>query len=247
MANRIVQLALLLASITGQGPTRSVFNVSGVVQYPDGKPSPGASVIGKTSCNGEPYSLVQETITAADGTFHLQFVDAECNRIRLSASKRDEFWLRTGSDIFYTKENGTSPVIELSANGSPSDIVVQLGELGGLVDFRVRDKATERFIYSGLHLERLPVAGAKFGSMDLATGRDGSPDTLLLPEGEYVLSVTRFACNSLEYFAARPLEQSFRVTAGQRMSKVFALDVRQITPLATYNNPRGKLCKPLVQ
>ena len=149
MANRIVQLALLLASITGQGPTRSVFNVSGVVQYPDGKPSPGASVIGKTSCNGEPYSLVQETITAADGTFHLQFVDAECNRIRLSASKRDEFWLRTGSDIFYTKENGTSPVIELSANGSPSDIVVQLGELGGLVTLECGTKQQSALFIPG--------------------------------------------------------------------------------------------------
>jgi len=199
--------------------------------------------MGVTACERAPFQLVQETKTAADGSFNLQFVDAECKRIRLSASKIDEFWLKTGMDVFYTKENGTAPVIEATETGSPAEAVITLGERRGLVQFRVWDKATERFIYAEVYLARLPVPGAKFGSMLFATGKDGSPDTLFLPEGEYEFSVEQYACNGKVYFAANPLKETFKVEAGRPLSKDFSLDVRQIRPQSSYDNPRGKPCK----
>ena len=239
----IVSLAVVFAS-TGQA-TRNVFKVSGVVQYPDGKPSAGATVTGVTVCEREPYHLVQEAKTAADGSFNLQFVDSECNRIRLSASKADELWLKTGKDIFDTKENGTAPIIEASATAPTSPAVIRLGERGGMVQFRVWDTATGRFIWAEVHLERLPVPGVRFGSMDFATGRDGSADDLFLPEGEYQFSVKLYACNNADYLAsASTVHGTFRIEAGQRVTKDVSLDVRQIKPLPSHNNPHAKPCSP---
>jgi hypothetical protein len=240
-----IQFIVLLAVFfgpSGRQATRNVFRVSGIVQYPDGKPSAGAEVTGVTACEQEPFHLVQEAKTAADGSFNLQFVNSECNRIRLSASKIDELWLKTGTDVFYTKENGTAPIIEAPATGSPAEAVIRLGERGGLVQFRVWDKATEGFIWATVYLERLPVSGARFGSMSFATGRDGSADNLFLPEGEYQFSIRQYACNNAVYFAARSGHETFRVEVGQRVAREMSLDVRQIKTLPSYDNPHGKTC-----
>lgn len=169
----LIQLIVLLAAVSssiGQESRRGVFGISGVVQYPDGKPSAGATVTGVTACDREPVHLVQTTKTSTDGSFHLQPFDSACTRIQLRASNIQELWLKTGLDVFYPRENGTAPIVEATATGSPAATVITLGERGGLASFRVWDKATERFISAGLYLERLPVPGAKFGSMQFATG-----------------------------------------------------------------------------
>jgi len=243
----LIQLVVLLAAVSnsiGQETSRGVFGISGVVQYPDGKPSAGATVTGVTACDREPYHLVQTTKTSIDGSFHLQPFDSACNRIQLSASYIEEFWLKTGKDIFYPNENGTAPIVEAPATGSPAATVIRLGERGGLVDFRVWDKATKRFIWAGLYLARRPVPGAKFGSMQFFTGWDGSADTLFLPAGEYEYSVESYACNGAVYIAASPPHESLRVEAGQRVAKDLSLDVRQIKPVRSHNNPHGKSCNP---
>jgi hypothetical protein len=131
-----IQLIVLLAVLSGSTDRQAavnVFKVSGVVQYPDGKPAAGATVTGVTACEREPYHLSQETTSAADGSFNLQFVNSECSRIRLGASKIDEFWLKTGMDIFYPKENGTAPIIEGTEMVPTKEAVIRLGERGGLV------------------------------------------------------------------------------------------------------------------
>lgn len=110
------------------------------------------------------------------------------------------------------------------------------------MQFRVWDKATRRFIWAAVNLERLPVPGARFGSMEFATGRDGSADTLFLPEGEYQFSIRLYACNNADYLAASSGHETFRVETGQRVAKDVSLDVRQIKPLPSYNNPHGKPC-----
>lgn len=229
---------------TGQEATRNVFKVSGIVQYPDGTPSAGATVTGVTACEGEQYHLFQEAKTAVDGSFDLQFVDSACDRIRLGASKIDGFWLKTGMDIFYAEENGIAPIIEGAATAPPAKAVIRLGARGGLVDFRVWDKATGRFIWALVHLERQPVPGARFGSMDFATGRDGSADTLFLPAGDYQYSVEQYACNSTDYVAASTVDGTLKVEAGHRTAKEVSLDVRKIKPVRLFSNPRGKPCKP---
>ena len=68
--------------------------------------------------------------------------------------------------------------------------------------FSVWDAATARFIPAMLSIDHKAVEGKTFGSMDIATGEDGSADTLLLPPGEYVASVLQYQCGTKEYWAA---------------------------------------------
>jgi hypothetical protein len=243
----LIKLLLLLTAsgLIVQEATRPVFIVSGVVQYPDGKPSAGATVTGVTACQREPYHRSQEAKTAADGSFNLQFVESECGRIRLSAIKADELWLKTGKDIFYAKENGTAPIVEATTSGRPTETLIKLGERGGLVEFRVWDTATERFIFAEVYLERISVPGSNFGSKLFATGRDGSADTLFLPAGEYRFSIQQYACNGANYSTvSNSSHGSFTVSAGQRVSEDFSVDIRQIKPLKSNSNPHGKPCLP---
>jgi hypothetical protein len=215
--------------------------VSGVVTYPNGDHVAGAKVTAVTACEGEPCHRVQEVTTSEDGIFHIgPFLDSACMRLRLSAQK--DFWLPTGQDVFYDKQIGTTPNVELSETDLRTEI--QLGEQGGRVHIRVWDTATQRFIYAQLGVRRLPVAGAKFGSMEIATGRDGSADTLLLPSGTYEFSVKAFACGDQDYFAAAPVRDMVKVEAAQTITKDMWIDVQRIKPVKSYSNPNGSHCVP---
>jgi hypothetical protein len=219
--------------------------ISGFVRYPDGTPSPGATVSAVTECKEMGYNRVQEVKASKDGAFYVpRFLDVSCNQVRLSAKNVEDLWLKTGHGVFYERDNGTTPVVEASQSGSPTTTEIKLGSRGALVSFRVRDAATDRFIWAGLDLERMPVSGAKFGSMTIATGRDGSPDILLLPAGQYVISVQRYSCWGSDYFTASPPRETLTVESGQRITKDITVNVRQIKPMKSYSNPRGKPCKP---
>ena len=127
---------------------------------------------------------------------------------------------------------------------NPAATEIMLGSRGGLVSFRVWDTATNRFVYAGLYLKRMPVSGKKFGSMNIATGHDGSPDTLLLPVGQYEVSVERYSCRGTDYFTVKPPRETFTVEAGLRTEKDISVDVRQIKPISSYGNPGAEYCKP---
>lgn len=250
MIDRVIQLIVLMVAVSvgiGQETKQDVFRVSGVVQSPDGKPDARATVKGITDCNGEPSHLVQTAKTALDGSFSLQFLGSECRRIQLSASNVEEFWLQTGLDVFYAKENGTAPIVDVPASGPPAPVLIRLEERGGLVDFRVWDAAAGRFIRAFVDLERSPVLGSKFGSMEFATGQDGSADTLFLPMGEYEFSVVIYDCHGTDYLAANRPHGTLRIEAGQRVAKDFSVDVRQIKPQKSQNNPHGEPCEPKIQ
>lgn len=239
-------LALVLSAFAiGQRAERhSSGGIDGLVRYPDGTPSAGATVSAATECN-EMVSRVQEVKTSTDGSFYVHpFLDARCNRVRLSAKKLEDLWLKTGHEAFYVGDNGTTPIVEASRSGSPTPTEITLGDRGASVSFRVRDTATNRFIWSRLYLERIPVPGATFGSMLIGTGRDGSPDTLLLPAGQYEVSVEWYDCKGADYFTVSPPRETLSVEAGQRIAKDISVDVRLITPMKSPNNPRGKPCRP---
>ena len=121
---------------------------------------------------------------------------------------------------------------------------IRLGELGGSVDFRVWDKATQRFIWAELSVKRTPIADLKFGSMMIATGRDGSPDTVILPAGTYEVSVDQFACKDRDYFARTPVRETVQVEAGKSIARDISIDIRSMKPSKSYNNPRGAFCVP---
>jgi hypothetical protein len=242
-----VPLALLLVTFAaGQDAARrSSGGVSGVVRYPDGTPSVGATVSARTDCKQMGYNLLQKVKTSTDGSFYLPpFPEATCNRVQLSAKKVEDLWLETGHQVFYGGDNGTAPVVEASRSGPPTTTEIALGSQGALVSFRVRDTATERFIWAGLYIKRIPVPGTVFGSMEIATGRDGSPDTLLLPAGEYQISVQQYSCEGADYFTVNPPREALVVKAGQRIAKDISVDVRLIKPIKSYSNPRGLPCKP---
>jgi hypothetical protein len=145
---------------------------------------------------------------------------------------------------FLRGDNGTTPVVEASQSGFPTATEITLGSRGALVSFRVRDTATDRFIWSRLYLERTPVPGKTFGSMLIETGPDGSPDHLLLPAGQYEISVEFYDCKAADYFTASPPREAFTVESGQRITEDITVDVRLIKPMKTHSNPRGKPCRP---
>lgn len=217
--------------------------VSGVVKYPDGGLVAGAKVTAVTVCEGELIHRVQEVTTSDDGIFHIgRFLGSECMRLRLSAQK--DFWLPTGQNIIYGRQIGTTPIVELSQTDSPPQTEIQLGEQGGRIHIRVWDTATQRFIYVRLDVRRLPVPGAKFESMSIATGRDGSAHTLLLPSGTYEFSVRAFACRDQDYIAADLVRDTVKIEAAQTTTKDMSIDVRRIKAIKSYNNPSGSLCVP---
>ena len=251
--NTIVISFVLVVAVSAAGQDvvhRSSGGISGVVRYPDGTPSAGATVSAVTECKNRSegdtsVSFVQEVKTSTDGSFYVPpFLNSSCDHIRLSAGKLEDLWLKTGHEVFYGGDNGTMPVVDASRSGSPTTTEITLGNRGALVSFRVRDSATERFIWAGLDLERVPVPGAKFGSMTIATGRDGSADTLLLPAGQYEIFIERYSCKGADYFTVSPPRETLTVEAGQRIAKDISIDVRLIQPMKSYNNPRGRRCKP---
>jgi hypothetical protein len=237
---------LIVASAIGQAaPARPPGGISGVVRLPDGTPSEGATVTAITDCKEMGYNLVQEAKTSTSGSFYFSpFVAATCNRVRLSATKVEDLWLKTGHEVFYGGDNGTTPVVENSSSGPPTTTEIVFGNRGASVSFRVRDAATDRFIWAELYIKRVPVPGKEFGSIQIATGRDGSPDTLLLPAGQYEVFVEQYSCDEADYFALNPTPETFAVDAGQRLAKDISVDVRLIKPAKSYANPSGRPCKP---
>jgi len=220
--------------------------VSGVVRHPDGSPSSDATVVAVTNCKDDVHvNFVQEVKTASDGSFYLPpFLSSDCNHILLSAEKREDFWLRTGRDVFYGSDHGTTPEVDAPRTGEPIATEIKLGKQGGLVSFRVLDIASGSFIWAGLQLERAPVPDTKFGSMRIATGRDGSPDTLLLPAGQYKIFLESYSCHDKNYFTDDVPLGLLAVEAGERVAKDFSVDVRDIKPIRSYDNPKGKPCRP---
>ena len=185
-----------------------------------------------------------EVKTSTDGSFYFPpLLEATCGRVRLSADKREDLWLKTGHDIFDGVDNGTAPIVESPRAGSPATTEIMLGNRGSLVSFRVWDVATGRFIWARLYLERMPVPGVKFGSTLLATARDGSADTLFLPAGQYLVFVESYSCGQIDYTAAERPQETFTVESGQRIAQDISVDVRLIKPMKWGNNPHGRPCK----
>jgi hypothetical protein len=144
--------------------------------------------------------------------------------------------LETGHDVFYGEDNGTAPVVVIPSSTTTENT---MGSQGASVSFWVRDKATDRFIWAELYVKRMPVPGKKFGSVQIATGRDGSPDTLLLPAGDYEVVVEQYSCGAADYFALNPPRERFAVQAGQVTAKDISVDVRLIKPAKSYANPQA--------
>lgn len=235
-------LLFMAATTLGQVTSRPLpGGINGIVRAPDGVPLEGAVVTAKTDCNEVGLSFVEQVKTSATGSFYVPpFATGDCDRIRLSAKKPEDLWLETGHDPLSGDENGTAPVVVIPSSATTE---ITMGARGGSVSFRVLDKATDRFIWAGLYIERIPILGKKFGSVQIATGRDGSPDTLLLPAGDYQVSVDQYSCGTVNFFALNPSKRSFTVQAGQVMAKDISVDVRLIKPAKSYANPHGRPCR----
>jgi hypothetical protein len=234
-----------LWALQGSVWAQEISMLRGTVAFPDGTPVQEATVTATTICeNGEAvYRLVKQATTTPEGTFSIPAFGGGCNQYRLTAGREADFWIETGDCVFCGGPNGTPPTVNLSAASAPETITIVLGQRGGAVDFRVWDAATARFIRAMLRIDHTPVEGKTFGSMEIATGKDGSPDRLLLPPGEYVASVLQYQCGTKEYWAAAPPQFSFEVTSGNKQDAQISADVRTIKSLKTYANPRGRKCQ----
>lgn len=237
----ILLLLFFLGLAEAQTPSLHITGqVSGIVIFPDGSPVAGATVEAVTICKDEPFHLVQEVTTGENGEFNIP-PSGSCAQLRLSAKKG--LWLKTGQDVFYGKQIGTTPVVQL--NGTQQRVEIRLGEMGGRVDVRVWDRATQRFVYADLSIKRMPVPGLKFGFVEMtATGQDGSAGTLILPAGTYEFSVDGFACGTQKYYARHPVREQVHVSSGKILEKDISIDVRNIRASQSYNNPSGEYCKP---
>lgn len=242
---RVALISLLgVLSLNVRAQNRGM--LTGSVLYPDGTPAAGAKVTATTDCETyhAGYRLVQYATAGLDGAFLMAAFGEGCQRYRFSANKSDDFWLETGDDIFLGQSNGTIPTLDLSSTPVPGPVAIMLGARGGKVDLQVWDVATARFIHATVMINHKPVVGKKFGSEEVATGKDGSPDTLFLPAGEYVASVDQYQCRDKEFWSATPPTFPFAVNAGERQNLKIPIDVRLIRNLSTYANPRGKRCLP---
>jgi hypothetical protein len=182
----IVGLSLILIVVglsAAQETVPPAGGVSGVVRYPDGSPSPQAEVWARSECEDDLVTLSRTVKTASDGSFYISpFVRSHCDHILLTAEKPEDFWLRTGREIFYESDNGTTPEVDAPRMGNPILTEIRLGRQGGFVSVRVRDISSDRFIWAELRIERVPPAPeADFNFMNISTN---SPP-LLLPAAQY--------------------------------------------------------------
>lgn len=233
----------MTGSAIGQVTSRPLpGGISGVVRLPDGAPLQGATVTAKTDCSEMGVNFVQEVKTLADGSFYVPpFATGDCNRIRLFAKKTEDLWLETGHDVFYGEDNGNAPVVVIPSSTTTE---VTMGSRGGSVSFRVRDKATNRFIWAELYIKRMPVPGKKFGSVQIATDGMALPILCCYRPVTTRLRVEQYSCGAVDYFAFNPPRERFAVQAGQVTVKDISVDVRLIKPAKSYANPQARPCKP---
>jgi hypothetical protein len=216
--------------------------VSGIVRYPDGSPSPHATVSASTNCEDDLVTRLNIVKTASDGSFYVSpFLSSHCNRILLRAAKPEDFWLRTGREMFYESENGTTPEVDAPRTGKPIKTEIKLGRQGGFVSVRVRDVTSDRFIWAELRIEREPpVPETDFNFMDIATN---SPP-VLLPAAQYNVFLWSYSCSGKNYFTEDVPLESLTVEAAEKVTKDYSIDVRAIKPTRSSENPEGEPCEP---
>jgi hypothetical protein len=231
--------------------------ISGVVRYPDGSPSFGATVTAVTNCTVTPGHLTNViwVKTTSDGFFYVPpFLSSDCNHILLRAEKPEDFWLRTGREIFYESDNGTTPEVDAPGTGKPVNTEIRLGRQGGFVSVRVRDISSDRSIWAELRIERVPPAPeADFNFERISTN---SPP-LLLPAAQYNVFLESYSCHGKnyftdsvrlehgkEYFTDRVRLEPLTVEVGKKVTKDFSVDVRVIKSISSSENPEGKPCEP---
>jgi len=187
-------------------------------------------------------SLLKEVKTASDGSFYVPpFPSSHCNRILLYAEKPEDFWLRTGREIFYESDNGTTPEVIAPRTGKPVLTEIKLGKQGGVLSVRVRDISSDHFIWAELRIERVPpVPEANFNFRQIDTNSSAE----LLPAGQYNIFLESYSCRGKKYFTDDVPLEPFTVEAGKKMTKDFSVDFRVIKSRPSFQNPMGKPCEP---
>jgi hypothetical protein len=236
----VILIVVALASAQENVPPKG--GVSGVVRYPDGSPSPHAEVWARTLCDDDLITLSKTVKTAGDGSFYVPpFLSSHCDHILLTAEKPEDFWLRTGRELFYECDNGTTPEVDAPRTGKPITTEIRLGRQGGFVSVRVRDVTSDRFIWAELRIERVPrVPEADFNSMHISTN---SP-AVLLPAAQYEIFLESYSCHGKNYFTDGVPLESLTVEAAEKVTKDFSVDVRVIKPTSSAQNPKGEPCEP---
>jgi hypothetical protein len=235
----VILIVVALASAQENVPPKG--GVSGVVRYPDGSPSPHAEVWARSLC-ADLITLSKTVKTAGDGSFYVPpFPSSHCDHILLTAEKPEDFWLRTGREIFYESDNGTTPEVDVPRTGKPIKTEIRLGKQGGLVSVRVRDLTSDRFIWAELRIERVPpVPDADFNFRQI----DTNPPGQLLPAGQYNIFLESYSCHGKNYFTDGVRLESLTVEAAEKVTKDFSVDLRVIKPTSSAQNPKGEPCEP---
>jgi hypothetical protein len=239
---------LLFPSTAIKAQTPSAQELRGEVVSPDGTPVAGATVVATSICEqrfqGDTKARPsKEKTTAQDGTFSFPVFEPDCNRYSFSASKKADYWLPSDEDSS-TGETPAAPVVVVSDRSATQPIRIVLRVRGGEVSFQVWDIATGRLVRAELGIVRKPVGGKKFGSISIATGKDGSPASRLLAPGEYAVTVRSYPCREKEYWTARGPVHSFMVGPGTHLEETISIDVRNIRPLPVFDGRQVENCNP---
>jgi hypothetical protein len=236
-----IPLAFLLAicAVAQQSAPADSGGVAGFVRQPNGTPIAGATVTASAVCKGDNLPPDRQVKTADDGSFLvLPFTDSGCNRVQLSAGKEDEMWRTTGDNPFDKGGNGTTPIVTTPRSGVPAKADIVLGARGGALSLRVKDSVTGQFIWSQLHVERVKVANANLGTMDIETDRDGGANTLLLPVGQYEVSVQMYECKDVRYQPLSPPREIVTIESGKKIEKEITVNLRLLKPDLSSGNQR---------
>ena len=226
---RAAQATLLcLALIPQIGISRPPVEVRGRVVLPDGRGAGGAEVSAVTDC--QQYRLVNDAIADSDGYYTIRVERPNgCSGTQFFASDRSHFWLKTGTEVFYRRPNGTVPTLDLGGGPPTVPLVIPLTLRGGVVSVQVRDSSSGRSVYAHLMIELSGDEEAKFGSMQIATGEDGAPDTLFLPAGQYVARIVLIGLdNRLRAVVSSPTF-TFTVVGASSTKSAVEVDVRKLS------------------
>jgi len=179
-----------------------------------------------------------------DGSFSIESFDPDCNRIRFTASKAEEFWLKTGDDVFYAQPLGTAPGVELRQGVPPSPITIVLGELGGRIEFRVWDEAIQSLIPAGLEITRKPVGNKVLTALYTAIKNPADSLSRLLPVGLYEVRLNYFDCRGKTYFPRDFPGQPFEIVAEKVERFQLKVNTAELETRSSYANPRAEKCRP---
>lgn len=218
-------LPIFIAAFLAAGPVqRTTIEIEGLVLDPAGEPVPAARVTATTTCDMLVLDEAETNETDYEGRFVLEVVPEHCARVKLQASRYDEFWLTTGEWEDDLDNAGTAPVVDLTQALPDEPIVIRLGSRGGELSVETVD-AEGSFWPTVVYLNRCLPGGTASYSGWAQTTVEAPISAHLLPEGSYCVGIV--SANGMS--PLKPSCTRVQVVAGKRQQIKLTVDPLTLT------------------